>query len=434
MKVQLTAQMGAQRALPAGGAQPGRPPKEVTIEEVETASSGSGPASATAAAPKPKPTPKPVPDNRDAGLEAAVEALDAQRYASSAALLDAIIAKNGKNARAFHYRALVELSQNNVTDSVKHFARSVELDAKSFDTWFNYGDALSRLGKTKEAEEAFAKAVALKEDIFAMLNLAEARKKLGKGKEALELYERVLKIEPNSLEAKLNKADALADEGKAEEGNALVNEVLVADGKNAQAHFVKGRILMRGELYEDAVTEFRAATTASPGNEYYMVHLARALVAARKYPEVVDIGNRIMKTNPANLEARFLVAEGLMMAGDVDNAEVHLDELEKVQKDARTMTLRAKLARRLNQHEKADGLYQQAIAADPANAELLLEFARYQEEVGSNSVAIEIYQTIREKFPNSHWSGIADTKLGPIEEAASGGSDQPKPEPGKVKY
>ncbi|MFZ2958499.1 MAG: tetratricopeptide repeat protein [Candidatus Ozemobacteraceae bacterium] len=432
LKEQLTAQLAA--AKPAGvGPGSSKLPgvgKEVVVESGSDAWMRNASAARSTAKPK-------VPKKRTP-IDDATDELDMGNFPKAASLLDAMISADSKNSKALHFRGVVESQQGHFAEAIPFYQKALAIKSDLFDTLFLLGDAQLKSGKAKDAEETFGKAVKLKQDVFALINLAEAKKKNGKSKEALEMYKQVLKIDGNSIEAKINLAESILDEGKTEEAANLVNEALSSDARNPMAHYVKGRIMMKSDLFDDALTEFKAAVAGSPDNEFFQLALAKALVTAGKIAEAMDAANQALRRDPENTEARLLIAEALLAAGDLPNAEEHLKAAaNSKEKNSRLDLLQARFARKSNDKDASINSYKTYISEEPTAADAMLEYAGYLEELGENDGAADMYRDIQQKFPNGSIGATAGDKLKllvPEPAPKSDPGDKTKTEPAKVKY
>lgn len=436
LRNQIAAQMMAAPAAGATGSgtgsRPGVPPKEVMIGTEDPARSGREPMMS-----KDPPKPRPKPKVRTP-LDDALDAIDMEDFASASSQLDTILKKDPKNAKALHFRGMIDAQQGRFAEAIPYFEKALAVQKDLFDTLFLLGDAQMKSGKVKEAEATFEKAVALKQDVFAIINLAEAKKKNGKAKDALELFRKALKIDGNSMEAKINLAEATADEGKPEEAMNLINDVLASDNTNAMAHFIKAKILFKSDLFDDAIAEQRLAMTASPNNEFFAYELAKTLMKTGKTGEALDLANNLMKNSPDAVEPRILIAEALIASGDIPNAEEHLTAIGD-RKLPRVTLLKARIARKSGDKDKAVELYRAYLAEESTDGEVVFELASHFEENGDMDNAADFYTEVKKRFPGTPIAASAEEKLRALEAAKPAAQPAPggggaKPEPGKVKY
>lgn len=99
------------------------------------------------------------------------------------------------------------------SDSEVDFKKGIENDAKSFEGYFNLGDALYKQGRYNEALEALKKSYSLaktnkqKESVY--YNVGNTLLKAKKYAESIDAYKNALKINPKDLDAKYNLSYAL---------------------------------------------------------------------------------------------------------------------------------------------------------------------------------------------------------------------------------
>ena len=413
------------------GGRPGAPPKEVTFGGYNS------PGGKTLEQPKmPVHPPKPKTPSTakpETPLEIAIAHIDAEEFAPATQLLDELIKKEPKNAKALHYRGVVEFNQRKYAESRGWFQKSVALDPKAFETFFLLGDAANREGKTKEAEEAFQKATALKEDVFAFLNLADVKRKLGKISDAEEIYKKIAKIDPNMVDAKVQLADCQLEQGKVDDAMVMVNDVLTFNPANALAHFVKGKILYRSELNDDAISELKTALAASPDSEYYQIALAKALLKGFKTGEATELGAAVLKNNQESYDARLILAEALMLEGQTGDAAEHIEKASKINPGPEIQRMKALLAKRNGDNDGARTFFQAYISQDSNNAFAYLEYADFLEKTGDIPGAIEVFKMIPAHFPGSSLAAQAEMKITALGAQAGGGTpDTTHPGPGKT--
>ncbi|NLI77865.1 MAG: tetratricopeptide repeat protein [Candidatus Riflebacteria bacterium] len=443
---QAIAAQAAPRPDGGGGSRPGVPPKEVVLGGYEPAS-GKGVLIEPKMPTGPRPS-KPKPPKADTPLDTAIAHIDAEEYPQAVAILDDLLKKDPKNAKALHYRGVVEFNQRQYGAARDWFKKAVAVDPKGFETWFLMGDAANRESKFGEARDAFAKAVAIKEDVFALLNLADAQRKLGKAKEAEEIYKKIVKIDSNVVEAKVNLADAQLEQGRVDDAAVLINDVLSINPTNGFAHYVKGKILFRSDLNEDAISELKLALSTSPDNDLYRLAMAKALLKGFRTGEATELGGAVLRDNPNSYEARLILAEALLMEGQTGDAEEHVDQAEKIMAGPELNRLRGLIALRNGDQEKAKTMFQTYISQDSTNGFAYLEYADVLEKAGDVPSALEVYKLIKSRFGGTALEAQADAKLTALGGAAAAGEAAPPagaeappatpatppPAPGKVRY
>lgn len=179
-------------------------------------------------------------------LEAAMEALEAERFAEAITLLEEVIAGNpaiismvsAPYSRALHGRAsglvetapdeakalllkAVELDQRSVqglsqlgliylqekdyTKAIETYQKAADLDSEFAETFFNLGYLYAITKHYARAEKMYGRVVELAPSFLdeALFNLAMIQKRLGKRDKCIENLERATKVNPKNKQAKL---------------------------------------------------------------------------------------------------------------------------------------------------------------------------------------------------------------------------------------
>jgi len=364
-------------------------------------------------------------------LDDALDALDAQQYATATAKLDALIKKDPKDARPVHFRGVVEYQQGNYDEALKFFAAALKLDGKNVDTMYLQGDTYLKTNKLAEAEKSFKDALAVKEDAFTYVSLAEVKKAQGKYADAQEIYEKVMKLDPNNTEARIAFADAQVEVGKIELAAKTVNEVLEKEADNASAHYVKGKILLAGGLPEDAAQELQRAILLAPKEKIFKVVLARCFIASGRVDQALMQTQDLLHEDENDYDARLITAEGLILTEALPDAQEHLDKAEKIRASSRLTLLKARLAGKQKKNDEARALFTQVLDADKHNGEAKICYAEFLESIGSAEPAKKYFREVVDEFPGTQWATRAESRIAGLSGATgdAGGTPAPTPAP-----
>lgn len=421
--------LGGPREVVTGGYQPGRP----TDDQPETRSVTD--------------TPTPTVVQPMTQTDVAIRHLDHEEYASATRILEEITAQNPKNSQAHHLLGVAALKQRKLEQAEKYFLLAKNLDPASFQTLFLLGKVLLLREKPAEAETMFSQALAEKNDVYAKLHLAEAKHKLGQWPEAEKLYRAVLEQNPQVIEAQLALADRAIEQGLLNDAAAFINEILTKDPRNTQARYAKAKILFAGDLFDDAAHQIALALQESPDNEYFLVFQARCFLKALQIGKALDTASKLLNLDADNLEARILMTEGLLLEGQIADAEAHLQKATKVAEDPRLFQLAAKIAIKRGDNEEAREQLQKYVMHNSDYGPAYLEFAGFLENTGEQAAAMEVYQTVATRFPDSRFAAQAESRVATIKAATSQSGTTPqtrsgrqlpptrsRPSPGRVKF
>jgi tetratricopeptide (TPR) repeat protein len=192
-------------------------------------------------------------------LEKAIRMIDEDHYASATAALENILQKQSDNAKALHYRGVIEFNAGNYQQAKNWFKKAVKADPKMFQTHFLLGDCYRAEYDYKKAAEEFKQALGIKKDVFAQLNLADCYMELQEFKKAEKIFSEIIDKDENISEALLGMAQIKLYNGYINEAMQKVNQVLTSEPQSAQAHYLKAKILLENELNKDAVEEAKIA-------------------------------------------------------------------------------------------------------------------------------------------------------------------------------
>ena len=388
-----------------------------------------------------------TPPKERTRLDVAIEKIDEELYASATEILREILAKEPQNARALHHLGLIKFNDGKYKEAITDFEAALKADNKSFQSQFLIGDCYRALDDYAKAEEQFRKAIEIKEDVFAMLNLADAIFKQGRVKDADEVYQKILSKDGEVSDARLGIAQIRLVQGHIEEASELVNKVIAAGGGNPEANYLKAQILLEGKLFNEAVEEAGKAVAASPGSQKYRSFMALCQVRAFNVTRGLEEAGAILREYPDNLDARLVLAEGLIMSGASGDAEEHLNNVEKRMKHPMVPFLRASGALRDGETDKAKEFFAEYLERSAGQPRAAFEYATFLETSNQDADALVAYREITEQYADTAYAAQAAEGIARLEAKKGESGGEPartpaapgKPEdknlrPGKVKF
>jgi len=205
---------------------------------------------------------------------------------------------------------------------------------------------------------------------------------------ALVMYWNALKRNPNLVEPRIKIATIYFHRNNwNDDAMAQLDKVLKIEPQNAEAHFLRGKILRNDGFPQEAIKEYQLALDIDPQNAGVHYHLGAVYQANQFYEEAINeyklaiaYDTKLVKQRfeaaPYGLQARFMLARLYKQTQRIDEA---IDELEKV--------------------VAADDTYQDA-KTDLVN--LLDLKAQSMERGGTRDYlgALEVYERIVELDPN----------------------------------
>ncbi len=386
-----------------------------------------------------------TPPKERTPLDLAIEKIDEEQYASAAVLLKEILAKDPANSKALHHLGLIKFNDGKYKEAIEDFEMALKADAKSFQSRFLIGDCYRALDDYAKAEEQFRKAIELKDDVFAMLNLADAVFKQGRLKEADEIYQKILKKDNEVSDARIGIAQIRLFQGQIEEASEMINKAIASGGGNPEANYIKAQLLLENKMFDEAAEEATKAVTVSPGNQRYRALRSLALVRSLNVAKGLEEAGEILRESPDNIDARLVLAEGLIMTGSAADAEEHLAAVEKRMKHPQVAYLRGSAALRNGENDKAKDYFREYLELSPGQPRAAFEYATFLETSGQEADALVAYREIAEQYGDTAYATQSNEALSRLDakksEAGneSGKTKESKPanpnlRPGKVKF
>jgi len=164
-------------------------------------------------------------------------------------------------------------------DSAGYFLEQVAISKPSAKAWQQAGDAYFQAFSFASAEERVK-----------ML-----------GSKARELYTKVLKAEPENLDAKTNLGMTYMASENPVQGITLLREVLAADPRNEKALYNMGILAVQSNQYDKAVLRFKELVKVNPksvnGQFYLGVTLART--GAKAEARTAFLAAKSLSADPA---------------------------------------------------------------------------------------------------------------------------------------
>lgn len=372
-------------------------------------------------------------------MELAIEKIDEEDYDSARKMLEEILKKDPKEARAHHYLGVISFNSGNYLEAIKEFDLAVKNDPKNFQSFFLLGDCYRALDDLKKAEEHFKKALEIKEDIFAMLNIAEVMTRQGRLKEAEEMLEKVSSKDPEISDAKIGLAQIRLQKGFVSEAAEMINEVIVKSAGNPEAHFARAQILLENLIFDDAAEEAKKAMQIVPGSLKYRSIYALALVRGYNVTKGLEEAAAIITEYPDNIDARLVLAEGLIMSGATGDAEEHLLAVEKRSPHPMVSKLRYMAANRAGETEKARNWLREYLERSAGQPKASLEYAQFLEKNSQNADALQAYYEIADVYKETAYAEQAKEGIERLETVKRGKEEIERQEksglrPGKVKF
>lgn len=248
---------------------------------------------------------------------------------------------------AYHSNLAEVLRRQGLLDEAQEAARrAVALDPQQAEGWNNLGIILQEQGQLEASLQCLRRVAALLPDSpQAHNNLGNTCKQLGDNAQALEHYRRALALDPDYAQALANLSVALFDEGRSDEALTAIRRAIDIDPLMPQAHehlarieqaglgraaapepqarehqsiHQEARALLIAMRHAEAEALLRGALAAGEDTPLLWRLLAQAIRPLGKVGEARAILERVVRAMPGDAEARFDLAELLLLEGDFE--------------------------------------------------------------------------------------------------------------------
>ena len=220
---------------------------------------------------------------------------------------------NSGNNRYLYELAFAYEKMGDLERSVKLFLRYLDEDPFSENVWYRLGIIYNKLGRKKDALEAFDFTIAINdENTLAIFNKANILADMDKYKEALIEYLNYTKIEYESVDGIIAVAFCYERLGKydlAEEyyRKAIVEEPDFAEGWNGLAG-----IAYEKDNFEESIFYLKKAIKLDPDNPEYQVFLAQVLDLIGEAGGSYNAYKKALEIDPENNDYKLELAEMLV--------------------------------------------------------------------------------------------------------------------------
>ena len=160
-----------------------------------------------------------------------------------------------------YYLGRIRFERHNLPTALDSLRSAVALDPSSVKAFNHLGQTYEGLARFEDARTAYKKAIELdrlqvKRSEWPYFNLGVLSLKEGRAEEAAGWLREALVRKSSWPEATVQLAAALGSANHFKEARQLLEDLLTADPKNAQAHYQLARLLVRMQLPEEARRHF----------------------------------------------------------------------------------------------------------------------------------------------------------------------------------
>ena len=273
----------------------------------------------------------------------------------------------------FTTEGMKALDEGKYDSAVQAFRKAIDADSKDYFAHFNLAMAYTLLQRDPEAVAEYRKTLELKPGLYeAELNGGIVLLRQKNPVEALPLFEDAAGKKPQEFRPRYYLAESQLQTGDYAHAEESYKLAIALDAKSASAQLGMAETLVQEGRLGDADAYFRQAAQLEPKYRDYLLELAGLYEKASQNSEAIQI-YREFPDNPA---AQARMGELLLESKQFEDAVPRLEEAYA--KDASPANRSALAAAYVftRKPDKALPLLGQSVAAEPANYDLRMMYAR----------------------------------------------------------
>jgi tetratricopeptide (TPR) repeat protein len=363
----------------------------------------------------------------------------ALKNAEAHRLIDAVLAREPKNAEALVTRGKLFLSENNTVNALSTLQAAVEANPRSIEAQLALAQTYVARGAVKEATTAFNDALKLDGgNMEGRLGLARLQINNGSAAEAVPLVLKIVEERPTHLEARLLLLYGLIAVGDIPQATRQLDVLLRANPESATIQTAAGMVATLKQDTEAARQAYTRALAADPRSYQALAGLLTAemqskqfgrarsliekqlaempndpntlLMAAQTYSALGDAFEmeralkKTVEADPQSLQAYSMLGRMYYQQGRLDLARA---ELEKYVSTAPLSvpgnTMLGTILELQGKKDEAKTRYGKALQIDPRAAVAANNLAWINANTNGNlDIALQLAQTAKAQLPNRH--------------------------------
>lgn len=230
---------------------------------------------------------------------------------------------------------------DNVQKMFSALTSTADLRASLANTLLSSGISSMQNKNYTQAAASFRQAVALQPDLTeAYTYQGDAYSRLGKRKEAIEAYKMSLSVDKTQDEVYTTLAGVYIDNGQQDEAQKILKAGIKQNKQNTLAYYMLGQLQAQNKDYASAEANFRQVVKLEPkdGNGYYA--LGMALNGQERYKEAAVALEKATSLKKEFSPALLELGRAYLGLGDKDKAQAQVDALNAIEtSDAYTSAL-----------------------------------------------------------------------------------------------
>ena len=233
------------------------------------------------------------------------------------------ISSNTQNPEILNFMGLFALENMKFIDAIKYFSMASNLDSNNAKYFYNLGNAYFYNGWSKEAQNAYAKALYLNpQNPDYRYSLAYLYYDIQKYDKAKKEIDAILAIYPEHNQSIVLKALIFAQNKDLLEAKKILEDnVIMQNNDDIFARTSLAKIYKELNMYDKAEKLFEEIIAVKPENLNYLDNLAEIYIDEKNYDKAIDITNKILEINPNYISGYIIGAKVSYLKEDYEQTK-----------------------------------------------------------------------------------------------------------------
>ena len=289
----------------------------------------------------------------------------------------------------------LRMLQGRLDDAVRLFGQAAKAAPREPTFAFNLGLALSRLGRTAEAETALRTVLRYQPGFVpALFELGALLHRAGKLDEAEENIQKVLELTPGQAHAELALAAILVDAGRPGDADIAARRGLAAAAERrlkAQLYLQLAQALRRQRKDSEALAALDSAEALDPALPGLARHRVETLQNLNRFDEAVTILEKEIVRTPADPALHLDYNALLYQLGRSDQL---LKSFERAPQSRELLLGKAFVLAREKRYAEAHDIYARLAARDPGDRLAAIGAAQVMTSMGRHAEALGLFEAV----------------------------------------
>lgn len=239
------------------------------------------------------------------------------------------------DARYTFLKAEILLKQEKFDDALRMFEEADDKSEKTSPTILKRLTQLYiRAGRLEDALKTCDRIIKINPDSIEALQLkAGTLGAMSKTEESIEIYRQIIKrIDPPHEETYLLLSGLLIQNGRTNEALSILRELISKKPDSFVGSYYIAKIYVSMRQFSDALDYYEKALALNPSAEQVEMELIQVLALDRKISKAIERAESFVYRNPSNLKAKELLAELLLGDQQIEKALKTYEKARKLEK------------------------------------------------------------------------------------------------------